>query len=323
MATVDESVENLRNFCAALAKTSSQLDEQNATLESETAGLSSLASESEARIGDFDEILETAIQELPQAAGDAEAAVEAVTDAATDLAQSRLASSQDDLESAHDDFDQQREEGQGELLDGFAQRLDAGFQDQANTVDEVEGELERIRAASQEDFDGLDEGLEGFAGRIEGARTSTGDALQDATSEIGGDVAEVEKEFGELTQQWDASIDQVLKSECQDVGSALDQAYSEWADGLNSAADALVQSVSDAIVGAAEFLGQDRSQAHEDALKEAIADGGDPLLAEMGEGSASLEAGQAVTEVLEPVVAELETALAVVDQIEELLKAME
>lgn len=322
MVALDDSVTNLQNFNALLAKTCPQLGEQNSTLESEGNELEQLTSDAEGKIGGFNDDLEEALQELQEAGSDAEAAVDGVTDAATEITQSRLARAEDDLEEAQGDFEENRDRGESQIEEGFSRLTEAGFQAYGTTVDEVEGELQRVRDSSQENFDTLDGALEEFQGRVDGTRSETNAAMEEAQGDIESDGGELEGDFKDVTSQWDASIDGVLKSGCEEAGTTLEQEYADWEEAAGSVADALAQAISDAVSGAAEFLGQDTYQAQEDALRETMNGPGEALLTEAGTSVGSLETGQAVTGVLDPLVGELEIVLRVVDQIDELLKAM-
>jgi hypothetical protein len=323
VAGTDEAVSNLRDFNASMAKASAALGEQSSAVEAEGSAIEALAGEAGDAIGELNDELEEAHEQLQQAAGDAEEALDAVTDAATDAAQSKLTQAQADLDEAHDGFGEKREDGQDELQERFTRLTEAGFQAFANTVDEVEGELERTRDACHEDFDGLEGSLEELRGRVDGARTDTGEAMQAATDEIEGEVEEVATEFTNLTQEWDSSVDETLRSGCQGVGQGLDAAYGDWTGGMESAADAMAQSASDAIAAAAAFVGEERFQAQEEALAAVLTGGGEALVTEAGQGVAALEAGQALATSLDPLVADLQIVLRVLDRIDELLKAVE
>lgn len=323
MAGTDDSVANLQNFNATLTRTCSELEEQNSRLEAAENELDRLTSEAEEQVGAFNDDLEEAIQDVQQAQGDAEEAVGGVTEAATEIAQSGLAQAEDDLARAQGDFEGERAAGESLLEEGFSRLTEAGFQAFGATVDEVEGELQAVGQASQEDFDQLDHAVDEFQARVEGARTETVASLDEAQGGIEDESEQVEADFKDVTSNWDASIDEVLKSGCEEVGAALAQEYAEWGDAAGSVADSLGQALTDAVFGAAEFLGQDRAQAQENTLRETLNGPGDALLAEEGESVAALKEGEGVTGAIEPLVAELEVVLRVVDQVDQLLKAMD
>lgn len=321
-AGLDEGVGNLERFIEGLQKASSELGEHASALESAARDLDHLEGQTQDTVGGLADDLEDAADTLQQELDDTSEAIEELAGAAGD-GDDRLADAQDTASSSADDCEQQLEGGRAALDEGFARLSESGFDGYATAVEEAETGAADADATHRERFDALEQSLGDMRTRLDEAGSEAVETLDEAASETDGTSAELQSAFQTVTSEWRDSIDEQLRDGCADTGDALSGAYASWTEGAGSVADALVDEVEEALDGAAEFLGVESATALAESRESGLDEPGTELLEQFDDTLQTLEAGEALAEALGDIVPDLQKSLAVVDEVDRLLNAVE
>jgi hypothetical protein len=324
MATLDNSIENLQQFCALLADTNTQIVETTSRLESHGNEVARLADDVEEKFEGLQSELAEFQGELEKAEQDADEQMERLAESAEQGDQTHLSSSEDDLEGWEDEFESKTEADRGDLDNAFQALEDDGFDDLREGLEAVVSELKQAGTDAEQAFQDLRDAVQGFEQEIDAAENSATQALGDAadalvSEEAGGFKSDVEP----YTTSWADTLPEQVETGADGVAEELRAAYDSWGSDAESAGDDLIQSVStlaqDTAQAIVEELGGELEQAAERALDESMGE----LATELQAAEATLDAGVEITEDLGPLAGDLAIAHRVIGEIDQALSTLE
>jgi hypothetical protein len=323
MVELDDSVANLERFCESLQRTIDQLGDLTPNVESARGDLDELEDEAGSRIGEWSTALEEARSELESGYEDARHGVEDLATAAEDFAQQRLGAVSNDLEAAGRSSQERSDRAEQDLQEGFDRAASEGFQGYADALHEVEGQAAAAEAETTQAFEAFGDRLEDLGTDADQAGDRAGQAMDQAGGQARGDAGELATAFDAVTAEWASTIDEQLRQGSEAVGGALTDAYDGWGQQAAAVAEQLGDKVAELMQDAAAFVSPEGAEALNTAVETGLDDRGGPLVEELQSAGVVLEGGEVTAQALQPLSADLQRSLAVVDEIERLLKAME
>ena len=322
MVQFDDSLEKLQEFVNLLVATTGQVRADLGTLAAHAAEVGQIAGAVEERLGGFTTDVETQTGEVRQGEEAAAEAIEHLTELARVGASDRLedaraevAATEQALEDrlAAERADLEREIG--ELVqvgfDGLATGLEAVGADVTSENEEADRALERLR-----------EGLDGLENTLGDARESASEALASAAETVGDRRDQLEDDVAEMLGAWSGELPGNLQGEASAVADAVGGLYQGFGRNAETEGDELIAEVAGVLDASARFVAPESSGALAEGC--ARADGQmQELGAAWADANAALEAGAGITDVLQPMVEQLETARRVVAEVDQALKALE
>jgi hypothetical protein len=314
---VDESVEKLAQFCALLRQTIAQIGPETTALDEQDGRLDDVDEEQLGQLGDE---LSRQMESFTTLAGQAEDGVERIGADADGMAGDELAQGSSTVGDAGAAFDQALDRDTGTLDQHFEELQSQGFADAQQALGDAAERVDSLSGEADGAFEELEGGLDELTGDLEDARGETSQALDEAAQALSGDeTSTLEGEAGPLVSEWQGLPDE-LSSECGEIAGALESAYTSFRSDNEAVADNLVSSVADLGRAAAEAVSDKGTQLGQEA--DTVGAALSELGAEGGSMQETLDAGAATAEALLPVLEEMVTALAKVDEIDELLNAL-
>jgi ElaB/YqjD/DUF883 family membrane-anchored ribosome-binding protein len=319
----DEAVANLLKFNADTGRSSSELGESTSSLEETVEELADLESAAEERIGALASDAQDALRDLGQALDDAGEALDALAEEVEGITTDRVPEAKDGLEDAATDM-RDRATSVGDMLqDGFERLAEDGFQGYAQALDDAEAATSEAATENEGAFEAFDGAVEEMSGRADGLRAEGGAALVAAATEAEEQAGTLEAAFTEATSQWDQTVDEQLRSGCDEVGSALDALYASWTEQADAVAEDLASQVQQAMEDVAEALGSGATEAIEESGQEAHEQAAGAFRDELDEDVTALESGEDLAGHLDPLTPQLQVCTQVVDEIDRLLNALD
>jgi hypothetical protein len=227
------------------------------------------------------------------------------------------------VERAQGDFDDVVEDGTGRLDEAHSGLTSDGFGGLESTMESVESALAQDRQEAEGAFDQLDGAIADFETRATGAYTDTTGEIDQTVGEVASQQAAIETDGGDGVTALDGVGDDI-DAFCRAQAADLEGLYGGWGPEIQTEATELTDEVSTLLVEqsvAIDTLIQDGlTEPAEAVVNDAFA----PYLTELDELQAFIEDAQGpATGELALLVDDLEKALAVVETIAELLKALE
>jgi hypothetical protein len=319
----DDSVEKLLDFCNLLGQTSAVVTGETDVLETRAGSLDKTEAETRKRCAQVAERLGTALEEISEAHEDACEQADRVAEAAEDLASSRLAAAEQDLESAGTSFGERARQEEADLEGMLLDLFETGFQPLAAALDEIEAELAQAEERAQQALEGLEQGAGEAAGRAEQERTETASAIDEAQrAVVEEDAGALERDMAEHAAFWGEELPEAVRAECASVAEPLEALYREWEAEVVAEGDDLSEAVAGLLEEAADLV----TRLAGEPLATAVAATVDETLASLGGQQeallATLADGEPASEVAAELVDDLAVARVVVEEIDRLLRAL-
>ena len=322
MPALDDSIENLERFNAMLRDANPQVDEAGGTLEEHAQGLDALEQRAQTEISAYGDGI-TAVQEgLDTADREAETEVQELAQKAHDTATLVGQSTDGWVAEQELAFDQGADQSLTTLDAAFADLESQGFQALADKIDEAQTAVEQERtelvAATdavetllQEQGQGLDTDVQEAAGK----------ATEAAGEIAGADRAALDQAVADAAAAM-TGLDGGMETDLSGKGDAIAAAYDAWTAQAEPDGDGLIDDVRTGLTDLAVEMETVMEPAVKTASDGATVTSLPALQAEVDLHDAVLDAGNTTTDTLDPLVGDLVISKRVVDQIDQLLKAM-
>lgn len=319
----DEAVANLQRFISVLTATIEEVHDHASTIEDDTDAIEDLDSDTQGALDDLASALSDFEDDAVGAEQDALEQIQALRQEAREGAETRLERAGNEVERAQNDFDGVLEDGSARLDEAHSSLTDDGFGGLESSMESVESALAQDRQEAEGAFDQLDGAVAEFETRATGAYTDTTGEVDQTVAEAATQQSAIETDGGDGVTALDGVGDDV-DAHCRAQAAELEGLYDGWGPEIQTDATELVDEVSTLLVEASvavDALVQDELTEPVDAV---LNDAFTPYLAELDELQAFLEDARGpATGELALLVDDLEKALAVVETIAELLKALE
>lgn len=321
--TPDDSVENLQRFISVLTATIEEVHEHASAIEDHSDTIEDLDSDTQGALEDLTSALSDFEDDLVDGERDALEQIQALRQEARDGAEQRLERTGNEIERAQGDYDDVMEDGRSRIEEAHSELTSDGFGRLETTMESVESALAEDRQQAEGAFDQLDGAVAEFETRATGAYTDTTGEIDQTIGEVANQQSAIETDGGDGVKALDAVGDDI-DAFCRAKAAELVGLYDGWLPGIQAEATELIDEVSTLLIEASvavDTLIQDElTEPAEAVLNDAFA----PYLSELDELQAFIEdaRGPATSE-LALLVDDLEKALAVIETIAELLKALE
>jgi hypothetical protein len=323
MASPEEALNNLRQFCAVLASTNEKLEGTVDALGSHSDAYGDLDHTAQDEIGGLGDDLVTHAQQVRQAGDDAVAEVGHVTDSARATADTRLGQEDADLDGAENEFDQRLDADGSDLDAALAALNDTGFDPLAGIMADAGvgvQETGQENAQSSGWLVALAADMERRAADLEG---DTSRDLDEVGEKLKGDeTGQLESGAAEAIDAWTTQIPGEVTSEGSTIAEALEQLYQDWASSLETAGDELMQALTDFGNDSATRLEDDGGTPLQEAVDHTTGTEMAALDVDLEQTKGVLATGLELGLTVPPVVADLVIVKNVIDQIQKLLEAL-
>lgn len=317
-----DEIANLRRFLGVVTATIEQVQEQAETLEDHSDRIDDLDSESDGALED----LQSALQEFEDdLESDEQDTLEKIQDLREDVREGtsqRLARSEQDVDQAGTEWDGALEQGRDALEQGLGELTSDGFEQLEAAMAGVESDLAQDRQQAEASFDGFETGVDELEQRVtgaigdgEGAFDQTAQALANSENALETDAGDTVRALG---QQGDE-----IDGQCRAMAGELEALYDGYRGEISIEGQDLID--------AAERLFKDASDAQDAATESQLdtpaqavmTDALDVHLAELAALENTIDSiGKPTADETALLVDDLEKAMAIIDQIDELLSAL-
>lgn len=319
----DDSVQNLERFISVLTSTIEEVHEHASTIEDHADTIEDLDSDTETALEDLASALSDFEDDLVGSEHDALEQIQTLRQEARDGADQRLAQAEGEVERAGSDFDSVLEDGRARIEEAHSELTSDGFGQLETTMETVESGLAEDRQQAEGAFDQLDGAVAEFETRATGAYTDTTGEFDQTVGEIANQQSALETDAGDGVAALDGVGDDI-DGFCRARAVELISLYDGWGTEVGTQAQELMDEVATLLIEASVFVDTLIQDELTEPVESVQNDTFVPYLNELGELQSVLEEarGPAAGELL-PLVDELEKALAVMDTMAELLKALE
>jgi hypothetical protein len=322
MVTLDESVRNLDQLCTQIAGAASRLQAHQASLESLDEALRGFTGTIGDALEDLDDGLESALDDLDRAADDACGEAEELGQAASALGDEPLQAAGQSAQDAASALGQQTTDVRQALADAF----DALDRDGYQVLDAAAGEagvgLATLTERAASAFAEAEQSVERERARVEEERTASEDALGECAASVGEARDAVGAAAEEGVSGWSSEVPAAIEAQAtvfapdiQVVFDGFEAQAAEAADRIQAGVAALVQGA----LSAAETEAADLEAALLGAAEQSLG----PLDQEGQALLGLLQAGVAVGERIDALEGDLQVTPRKVDEIAQLLQALE
>jgi flagellar biosynthesis chaperone FliJ len=319
----DDSVENLQRFISVLTATIEEVHEHASTIEDHADTIEDLDSDTQGALEDLSSALSDFEDDVVGSEHDALEQIQALRQEAREGTDQRLARAESEIERAQGDFDDVVQDGRSRIEEAHSELTSDGFGGLETTMEGVESALAEDRQQAEGAFDQLDGAVAEFETRATGAYTDTTGEIDQTVGEIANQQAAIETDGGDGVTALDGVGDDI-DAFCRARAAELIGLYDGWGPEIQAEATELIDEASTLLIEASvavDTLIQDELTDPAEAVR---TDAFGPYLSELDELQAFLEDARGpATGELALLVDDLEKALAVVDTIAELLKALE
>jgi chromosome segregation ATPase len=320
MATLDDGIENLRRFIAKLVAANAAVDQVTAHLQESTRELTQLEGTATEQGGGLNDDLEQAGTQLE---GDHAEAVKALEELARESgsAEQAVEGERTQVEQAARGFEDTARSVATDLDEESGRLTQDGFGVLAQTIDEVEAELESARSESGQAWTELQGAIDGFEARSQTAWDAGDAALDESAAAAAGLQAALEAEAAAGVQGLDQAGDE-LEGDCATLVQELAAVYDACAAGIDAEASALaaeVQDLGDQVLAFVQTEGDGRLAVPAAAVENEALEG---LETEYTNVAVAVTAGLATSGVLDPLTEDLAKSKTVVGQVDRLISAM-
>lgn len=322
-AGLDEGVQKLGDFCAALTAANDNLEQNSSVIESHAGGTDKLDEVATEQLGGLNGALESFAGDFDQAEGEAVQELEQAAATAHTLAEARLGAVRQGIEETEDDLES-RLKGDGDELERKFGELSSDFQALEGTLDLAETEVVRVRTEVESAYEGFESALQTLGGELENSRSRTMQVLDQASEEIQGDeVQAFQADAAAGTAGWSDELPANLEAEGKGVGDALVAAYQAFGGDAAGAGDDLIESVATLGRESGEALLRESGSEMETAVEAVVAGDVEEVTAELDRFCGSIDEDARTAEALQPMIGELEKVELVIAAIAAAMEAME
>ena len=319
---MDEGVANLSAFCGQLATTNDHLHESNTELATQEQAFEDLVSAADDHLGGLAQEIEDQREQIDGAENEAQSALQALEAGARATADQKLAGIEERLQEAGEHTGERLQAAQDDLDSSFDSLESGGYDGLEEGVDDLDSALGDDRDAVDEGFDDLESAVDDAEEALSEARESVGEALDD----VGEEAAELSQAVATATDGHVAtwSTQQAgLEQDCQELQSRVASDYQAWTEAALEKGQELMESLLQAFQTTATGVAERASDPVEEAGTEADERVLPALSDEAGAENDVLDAGTQLADALDPLSDELVSSLAVVDEVDRLLNAIE
>ena len=320
MATLDDGIENLRRFIAKLVAANAAVDQVTTHLQESTRELTQLEGTATEQGGGLNDDLEQAGTQLE---GDHAEAVKALEELARESgsAEQAVEGERTQVEQSARGFEDAARSVATDLDEESGRLTQDGFGVLAQTIDEVEAELESARSESGQAWTELQGAIDGFEARSQTAWDAGDAALDESAAAAAGLQAALEAEAAAGVQAVDQAGDE-LEGDCATLVQELVAVYDACVAGIDAEASALaaeVQDLGDQVLAFVQTEGDGRLAVPAAAVENEALEG---LETEYTNVAVAITAGLATSGVLDPLTEDLAKSQTVVGQVDRLISAM-
>jgi uncharacterized phage infection (PIP) family protein YhgE len=323
MADLDAGVENLQRFCGLLRQTNARLQEGNRALESAESALSDLESDAEEKLEAASDALDEFTEDLDEGRDDAAEAARDLAAAGED-ADSRLETVRGDLDELLADTEQAIAAERARLDESFSELSDDGFKALSTTLDGVETAVADMSSEADKSFADFKSGVEKTS---EGVNKDLGDKTREGFGEVAIALRnDVEEKLEAEGQAQVAALDKATEAvtgSCDGVAAPLEALYADFGSESLAQGDSLIQRVTDTLKEASDFCTDEVATPVGDGVGEVVDTSLPALGAKLDDLQAVLATGEAVVEPLPAMVDDLVIVERVIQQVDELLNAVQ
>ena len=322
MPTLDDSIQNLKNYIAAILKSKSEVQQATSELEDQGDELDRLEDTARTQLDAFDDELDTFEQGLAEGGQEALNQLDKVTSQGQDIAGSQLDEASRDLQGAETESESVLQVCRDDLDRDAASLTESGFQLLSSALTTVQTEVDAARTQAEADFQSLDGVVQGFQTQAETTFDQADTALDAAVAELATEGTEVAAQAAQCEQGFEEGA-RAVEAECTSIEDDLQQEYQNQADKAERAGQDLIDSVDTLGEDTAGYVATSSADQVDAPVGLVMADSMPPLLGELGELATMLGEAEQTAAAVDPLSLELEKSLKVVAQIDELLKAMD
>lgn len=322
MAELDDSIAHLRSFIGALTAARAEVDAAGADLDEQAADLGRLESAAGETIGELVETLETFSTELQEGEGETVGQLDRVADEGQRTAGERLGELARELEQDQAELVNVVQVGRDDLDKDHTGLMTSGFELASTAFDAVAGELGTAQQAMESSFatfEGAAQGLQqiaetGFAAGSQAVEAAAA-ALTAEGTQVATQAAEDEAELQGRARQFEA--------DCGDVGDGLDAAYGTHGEAVETAAQDLLDSVHRLAEDTAAFVATSSADQLDTPVGTLMAEAMPPLDDELEQLQGMLADADQTAGETDALCSELQRCQRVVEEIDQVLNAME
>lgn len=321
-AGIDESVDNLQRFIGVLTVTIEAVREHAEAIDERADAIDELDGETEEAVSDLAAALADFDDDLSDGEHDALDRLESLGQEARNGSDDRLAGAKADVEQAGTGFEGVLEEGGARLEETHTELGRDGFDALASTVRDVESALAEDHRQLLVRFDQLDSAVAALETRAVAAHTHTAGELERAGALAAARLSSIETRASDGVAALDGSAGEV-DAFCGDQENDLAGLYDGLTEDVDTQTAELVSGVEEALAASADIVSTSVEQELADRVQSLVEDAFGPYLGELAGLQLVLDDALAPAGELWPLVDELERALAVMDGISDLLRALE
>jgi DNA repair exonuclease SbcCD ATPase subunit len=315
-------IENLRRFLGVVTATIEQVKEQAETLEDHADRIDDLDSESDSGLED----LQSALQEFEDdLESDEEDTLEKIQDLREDVREGtsqRLARSEQDVDQAGTEWDGVLEQGKDDLEQGLGELTSDGFEQLETALTTVESDLAQDRQQAEAGFDGFETGVDELQQRVTGAIGDDEGAFDQTAQAIANSENALETDGGDTVRALGQQGDEI-DGECRALAGELEALYDAYRGEISVEGQDLIDSAERLFKDAAEGLDSATDDQIDTPAQAVMTDALDVYLGELGSLESTIDsAGKPTADEMAMLVDDLEKAMAIIDQIDELLSAL-
>ena len=322
MAIDGDEIQKLQRFLGIVTATIEQVQEQAETIEDHSGRIDDLDQDADSALEDLQGALEEFEGDLESGEQDTLEQVQNLREDVREGTTQRLSRAEQDVDQAGSEWTSALEQGRGDLEQELSELNADGFGQLESTMAEVESALAQDRQQAEASFDLLETGVAeleqqvtGALGDDEGAFDQTAQELADQQTALGVDAGDAVTGLG---QQGDA-----FDGECRSLAGALEGLYDEYRNEIAVEGQDLIDSAEALFKDAAEGMDSATEDQIETPAQAVMTDALEVYLTELGTLENTVDApGKPTADELAPLVDDLEKAMAIIDQIDQLLQAL-
>ena len=317
-----DEIQNLQRFLGVVTATIEQVQEQAESIEDHSGRIDDLDQDADSALEDLQGALQEFEDDLESGEQDALEQVQNLREDVREGTTQRLARSEQDVDQSGSEWTSALEQGRSDLEQELSELNADGFGQLENTMAEVESALAQDRQQAEAGFDELETGVDELEQRATGAFGDDEGAFDQTAQEIDGLKTALEVDTGDavtgLGQQGDE-----FEGECQSQAGELEALYGGYQGEIAAEAQDLIDAAETLFTDTGAGLDSATEDQIETPAQAVLTDALDVYLAELGALQDTVDGtGKPTADALALLVDDLEKAMAIIDQIDQLLQAL-
>jgi hypothetical protein len=320
MANVDDSIQNLEQFIGELTAATGALGQVTDHVGASTRDLAGLETEAAEHGGGLNDDLEGFATQLDSAEAEGVQAVEEVAQAANN-GHDTLEAVRTQVEHAADDVETRVQAVRSGLDEADHELTAQGFTVLSHAADEAESALEAERQDAQQAFTEMADAMHGFETEAQGVWDAADHAAEEAVADAKGQETSLETEATASVHAFEAAGGD-FGGACSALEAELGAIYDSCVAGIDAEAEELEHGAEGLVQEAVAFVDRGAHQGLEapaDLVEHKALGALHEEYASLGH---CLEAAHDVAGSLDPLAGELEKSRTVVEQVDQLMKAL-